>query len=174
VEEGLKSLAAKQGVKVREKNGFYEARGLVLQKIGSNPHDVYYKVDKDGKNESMVYMILAEPGEELTNRKSSHAALAGSAAGGAVILASIAPHLDEHDFNMVKRDQEAEIKKAERKLADLQDEQKKLQKKLSDINADLDRNIQDQKKLAAELDSKKSGLGELLNKRGEGKGVKKD
>ncbi|HLO80890.1 MAG TPA: hypothetical protein VK166_08030 [Chitinophagaceae bacterium] len=174
VEEGLKGLAEKQGVKVREKNGFYEARGLVLQKIGSNKHDVYYKVEKDGKNESKVYMILAEPGEDLTNRTSSHAELAGSAAGGAVILASIAPHLDEHDFNMVKMDQEAEIKKAERKLADLQDEQTKLQKRLADINKELDKNAQDQQKLTADLETKKSGLEELLNKRGNGKTGKKD
>ncbi len=169
VEEGLKDLAAKQGIKVREKNGFFEARGLVLQKIGSNKHDVYYRVDKDGKNESKVYMILAEPGEDLANRTSSHAALAGSAAGGAVILASIGPHLDEQDFNMVKMDQEAEIKKTERKLADLQDEQTKLQKKISDLNKDLDKNVQDQKKLNAELGTKKSALAEFEQKRNEGK-----
>jgi hypothetical protein len=175
VEEGLKDLAAKQGVKVREKNGFFEARDLVLQKIGSNKHDVYYKVDKDGKNESKVYMILAEPGEDLANRTSSHAALAGSATGGAVILASIAPHLDEHDFNMVKLDQEEAIKKSERKLADLQDEQTRLQKKISDLNKELDKNAKDQQKLTADLEAKKSGLAEFLDKRNSGKnGIKKN
>jgi hypothetical protein len=174
VEDGLKELAAKQGVKVKEKNGFFEAKGLSMAKLDNKKHDVYYKVEKEGKNESKVYMILTEPGEDLTNRTSSHAALAGSAAGGAVILASIAPHLDDHDYNLVKLDQEAEIKKAEQKLANLQDEQNKLQKKLADINKDLDRNMEEQKKIAAELEGKKSGLAEFLNKKGNEKGGKKD
>lgn len=172
VEEGLKDLAAKQGIKVREKNGFYEARNLVMKNLDNNKHDVYYKVDKEGKNDSKVYMILAEPGEDLANRTSSHAALAGSAAGGAVILASIAPHLDEHDFNMVKLDQEDAVKKAEKKLANLQDEQAKLQKRLADINKELEKNAKDQNLAATELESKKSVLAEFLGKRGEGK--KKD
>jgi hypothetical protein len=172
VEEGLKGLASKQGVKVREKNGFYEARNLVLKNVDHKKHDVYYKVEKDGKNGSKVYFILAEPGEDLVNRTSSHAALAGSAAGGAVILASIAPHLDEHDFNMVKLQQEEAIKKAEKKLASLQDEQSKLQKRLADINKELEKNGKDQNLAATELETKKSALAEFMGKRGEGK--KKD
>jgi hypothetical protein len=172
VEGGLKDLAAKQGVKVKEKNGFYEARNLVLKNVDHKKHDVYYKVEKNGRNESKVYFILAEPGEDLVNRTSSHAALAASAAGGAVILASIAPHLDEHDFNMVKLQQEDAIKKAEKKLAGLQDEQSKLQKRLADINTELEKNAKDQNLATTELESKKSALAEFLGKRGEGK--KKD
>jgi hypothetical protein len=169
VEEGLKDLAAKQGVKVKEKNGFYEARNLVLKNLDHKKHDVYYRVDKNGKNESKVFIILAEPGEDLANRTSSHAALAGSAAGGAVILATIAPHLDEYDFNMVKLDQEEAIKKAEKKLASLQDEQSKLQKRLADINKEMERNAKDQNLATTELDSRKSALAEFMGKRGEGK-----
>lgn len=172
VEDGLRDLAAKQGVKVKEKNGFYEARNLVLKNLDHKKHDVYYRVDKSGKNECKVYIILAEPGEDLANRTSSHAALAGSAAGGAVILASIAPHLDEHDFNLVKLDQEEAIKKAEKKLASLQDEQSKLQKRLADINKELEKNAKDQNLAASELESRKSELADFLGKRGEGK--KKD
>lgn len=172
VEDGLKSLAAKQGVKVKEKNGFFEGKNLVMQKLDNKIYDVYYKVEKIGKAESKVYLILAEPGEDLVTRTSSHAAIAGSAAGGAVILASIAPYLDEHDFNIIKLSQEGDIKKAEKKLANLQDEQSKLQKRLADINKDLERNAKDQKNAAAELEAKKSSLSEFLGNRGVGK--KKD
>jgi hypothetical protein len=172
VEDGLKELAAKQGVKAKEKNGFFEARNLMLKNLNHKRHDVYFRVEKNGKDESKVYIILAEPGEDLANRTSSHAELAGSAAGGAVILASIAPHLDEHDFNMVKLQQEDAIKKAERKLSGLQDDQGKLQKRLADINKELEKNASDQNNAAADLEAKKSALGEFLQKRGGGK--KKD
>jgi hypothetical protein len=169
VEEGLKELAAQRGVKVKEKNGFYEARNLAMDKLGGKKHDVYYKVDKAGKGNSKVSMIIAEPGEDLANRTSSHAVLAGTAAGGAVILASIVPHLDEQDFNMLKLAQEEDIKKAEKKLAGLQDEQSKLQKKLSDINKEIDKNATDQRNATSELESKKSELAKFLEKREGGK-----
>lgn len=172
VEDGMKELAAKQGVKVREKNGFFEARGVVLEKISSDKQDVYYKVDRDGKNASKIYMIIAKPGEDLVNRTSSHVAIVGTAAGGAVILASIAPHLAEQDFKLVKLEQEEAIKKAEKKLSGLQDEQSKLQKRLADINKELEKNAKEQELAAADLESKKSSLAEFLNKRGSGK--KKD
>ena len=169
VEEGLKDLASKQGVKVREKNGFYEARNLVLKNLDHKKHDVYYRVEKNGKNESKVYFILAEPGEDLANRTSSHAALAGSAAGGAVILASIAPHLDEHDYNMVKLQQQNEIKQAEKKLASLQDEQVSIEKKIASLNKDLEKNRSEQGKAVNELEVKKSALTEFEQKREQGK-----
>jgi vacuolar-type H+-ATPase subunit I/STV1 len=169
VEDGLKELAAQRGVKVKEKNGFYEARNLAMDKLGGKKHDVYYKVDKAGKGSSKVSMIIAEPGEDLANRTSSHAVLAGTAAGGAVILASIVPHLDEHDFNTLKLAQEEEIKKAEKKLASLQDEQSKLQKKLSDINKEIDKNATDQNNATSELEAKKAALAKFLEKREGGK-----
>lgn len=169
VEDGLKDLAAKKGVKVKEKNGFYEARNMSVDKLAGKMHDVYYKVEKDGKNECKVYMIIAEPGEDLTNRTSSHAALAGAAAGGAVILGSIVPHLEDQDFNVVKGKKEDEVKKAEKKLTDLQDDQSKLQKKLADINKDIEKNVTDMNNATAELEAKKSALAGLLEKRGVGK-----
>lgn len=172
VEDGLKNLAASKGVKVKEKNGFFEARNMMMDKLDGKKHDVYYKVEKAGRNESKVYMILADPGEDIVNRTSSHAAIAGAAAGGAVILAAIGPHLDEHDFNLVKAKQEDEVKKAEKKLANLQDEQSKLQKRLADINKELDKNSTDQNNAKAELEAKKSELGKFLDSRSGGK--KKD
>jgi peptidoglycan hydrolase CwlO-like protein len=114
-------------------------------------------------------MILAEPGEDLANRRSSHAVLAGTAAGGAVILAAVVPHLDEIEFNTLKMSQEDEIKKAEKKLASLQDEQSKLQKKLADINKEIDKNAKDQNSANLELEEKKADLAKFLEKREGGK-----
>jgi vacuolar-type H+-ATPase subunit I/STV1 len=172
VEEGLKDFAAQKGVKVKEKNGFYEARDMTMEKLGGKKHDVYYKVEKAGKGSSKVIVIIAEPGEDLANRTSSHAVLASTAAGGAVILANVVPHLDEHDFNMLKLAQEEEIRKAEKKLASLQDEQSKLQKKLADINKEIEKNTSDQNNATSELEAKKAELAKFLEKREGGK--KKD
>jgi hypothetical protein len=167
--DALRDLAGQRGVKIKEINGFYEARNLAMEKLGGKVHDVYCKVEKAGKGNSKVYMILAEPGEDLVNRTSSHAVLAGTAAGGAVILAAIVPHLDETEFNSLKLAQEDEIKKAEKKLASLQDDQSKLQKKLADINKEIDKNAKDQNNATAELEEKKADLAKFLEKREVGK-----
>jgi hypothetical protein len=167
--DALRDLAGQRGVKVKEINGFYEARNLAMEKLGGKKHDVYCKVEKAGKGSSKVYMILAEPGEDLANRTSSHAVLAGTAAGGAVILAAIVPHLDERDFNSLKLAQEDEIKKAEKKLSSLQDEQVSIEKKIASLNKDLEKNRSEQGKAANELEDKKSALTEFEPKREQGK-----
>lgn len=40
---------------------------------------MYYKVERDGKSASKVYMILADPGEDLNNRSTSHTGLLAAA-----------------------------------------------------------------------------------------------
>lgn len=165
VEDGMKDLAEKQGAKVREKNGFYEAKNVKVDKLGGQRYDIYYKVDRAGKGESKLSMIVANPGEDLLTRSSTHAEIVGAAAGGAAIMASVAPHLDDHDFSLLKTRQEDEIKKAERKLAELQDDEVRMQKKITDLQKELEKNKQDQKNANAELQSRKSTMKEVLDKR---------
>jgi hypothetical protein len=164
VEQGMKDLANKQGVKVREKNGFYEVKGYKSEKL-AGVYDVYYQVDKAGKRESKLAVIFTEPGEDLSNRTSSHAALVGAASGASVVLASIAPHLDNHDFELLKQDQEEDIAKAEKKLSELQEEQSRFEKKIADLQKELEKNRTDQNNKAAEIEAKKSGLAKFLESR---------
>jgi hypothetical protein len=117
VEDGLKDMFQKKGVKVKEKNGFYEAPSVKMDQHGVKSGDVYYKVVKDGKNDCKIYIILTEAGEAPESRTSSHADIAaGAGLGTGAVLGGIAPALDEYDFSIVKAKQEEEVKKAEKVL----------------------------------------------------------
>lgn len=157
VEEGMQKLAEKRGVKAREKNGFYEVKNVTILKLNNKVCDMYYKVERDGKNASKVYMILAEPGEQLESRTTSHHGLMATA-GGIGVVAAVGSSLSEHDHDVKVKQQETDIKDAERKYNSLLEEQKRLEKKLSDVQKDLDRNKTDQARLQSELESRKSAL----------------
>jgi hypothetical protein len=157
VMDGLRKLAESRGVKAREHNGFLEAKNVSILKLNGKVSDVYFKVEKDGKAASKVYMILAEPGEDLNNRATSHTALL-MAAGGAGVVAAVGGHLDDHNHEARIRDQENDIKEAEKKYNNLMEDQKRLEKKLADIQKDIEKNKTDQARMQQEIESRKAAL----------------
>lgn len=167
VEDGLRKLAESRGVKAREHNGFLEAKNVSILKLNGKVSDVYFKVEKAGKSASKVYMILAEPGEDLNNRATSHTALL-MAAGGAGVVAAVGGHLDDHNHDARIRDQENDIKDAEKKYNSLMEEQKRLEKKLADIQKDIDKNKTDQARMQQEIESRKAALDVFKNGKGKG------
>jgi hypothetical protein len=170
VEDGMKDMFQKKGVKVKEKSGFFEAQKVKMDQLGNKTGDVYYKVVKDGKNDSKIYVILTEAGEAPENRTSSHSTLAlGAGLGTGAILGGIAPALDEHDFNVVKTRQEEEIKRTEKRMSSLLVDQGKLEKKRADLDKDIEKLKQDQINLSVDLEAKKSALATFLEKAGKGK-----
>jgi len=157
VETGMKKMMDDRGIRVNEKNGFYEAKNVTLVKRGNHVCDAYYKVEKDGKTASKVYLILAEPGEDLNSRNSSHAMLA-AAAGGSAVAVAMNESLGDNNYDVQIRNQEEEIRNSEKKLSKLADEQKSLQKKIADLQNSLDKNAQDQTRMQQEIDAKKASL----------------
>lgn len=157
VEAGMKKMMDDRGIKVNEKNGFYEAKNVTLVKRGSHVCDAYYKVEKDGKTASKVYLILTEPGEDVSNRQSSQAMVA-AAAGGTAVAATMGSSLGDNNQDVQIRNQEEDIRNSEKKLSKLADEQKSLQKKITDLQNSLDKNTQDQTRMQQEIDAKKASL----------------
>lgn len=168
VEKGMQKMADERGVKVKERNGFYEVKNVTILKLNSRVCDMYYKVERDGKSASKVYMILADPGEDLNNRSTSHTGLL-AAAGGAAVVAAVGSSLSDHDHEMKVKEQEADIKDAEKKYKSLVEDQSRLEKKLADIQKELERNKTDQARLQSEIDSRKSALDVFRNGKGKGK-----
>ena len=157
VEAGMKKLLGEKGIKAKERNGFFEAKNVKISKLHNKIYDVYYKVEKDGKTASKVSMILTEPGEDVTARTSSHAVIA-AAAGGTALAASVGSSLNDNNFDLRVKDQEADIKSAERKYQNLLEDQKRLQKKMSDLQTEIDKNTTDQTRLQQEIEAKKKIL----------------
>jgi hypothetical protein len=167
VEDGMRKLAESRGVKAKERNGFYEVKNVSILKLNGKVCDMYYKVERDGKAASKVYMILTDPGEDITGRVSSHNALL-LAAGGVGVAAAVGSHLDDHNDEARIKDQENDIKESEKKYNNLIEEQKRLEKKLSDIQKDIEKNKTDQSRMQQEIESRKAALD--LFKQGKGKG----
>jgi septation ring formation regulator EzrA len=157
VEEGMKKLAVSRGVKAKERNGFYEVKSVSILKLDGKVFDMYYKVEREGKTSSKVYMILAEPGEDLNNRTTTHNGLL-VAAGGIGLVSAVGGHLDDHDYEVQIGNQEKEIKDAEKKYNNLLEDQKRMEKRISDLQKDLEKNKTDQSRIQSEIDSRKSAL----------------
>ena len=165
VEEGLKKMVEARGVKQKEKNGFYEAKNISIEKLNGRVCDMYYKVEKDSKTASKVYMILTNPGEDLASRTSSHNALLADA-GGVAVVATVGTALHDNNNDMRIKDQERDIKNAEKKYQKLLEDQKYLEKKKLELDKDIEKNKQDQAAMLKEIEARKSALDSF-------KGVKK-
>jgi len=163
VQDGLEKFFKEQGAKPRESHGFYYAPSVRISKQDEKFFDVYYKVEKDGKDASKVYAILTNLGEDPLNRTSEHRELVATAAG-AGIAAAIVPALDDHNLSVELNRQEGEIKKSENKLSDLMDESKQLEKKRTNLEKDIEDNKQSQLKLQKDLDARKQRYQDLLER----------
>lgn len=162
VEAGMKKMLAERGITPRERKGFFEAKNVKIVKLNNMVYDAYYKIEKDGKTASKIYLILTEPGEDVVTRNSSHAVIA-AAAGGTALAVSVGSSLNGNNFDMRLKDQEVDIRNAEKKYQNLQEDQKRLQKKITDLQADMDRNLQDQTKLQQEIEAKRKTLEDFKN-----------
>lgn len=173
VEEGLIEFFKDQGSKPKESKGFYYVSSVKVGKVDSvgkedsKYHDVYYKVEKDGKEACKVYAIVTEIGEDPVTRKSSHDALivGGTAAG---FVAAVGPAMDDHDYKIQLQKQEEDIRKSEKKMNDLLEDGKQLEKKRTNIEKEIELNKLEQEKLQALLDSKKQSYQQLVDKKKKG------
>jgi len=163
VEDGLMAFFREQGSKPKESKGFYYVSNVRMPKE-DKLQDIYYKVEKDGKEASKLYAIVTEVGENPVTRTSSHNELVAAGAGAGVV-AAVGPAMEEHDYKVQLEKQEEEIRKSEKKMNDLLDESKKLEKKRSDIDIEIETNKQDQEKLQAELDNKKQLYQQFVEKK---------
>jgi len=163
VEDGLMAFFREQGSKPKESKGFYYVSNVRMPKE-DKLQDIYYKVEKDGKEASKLYAIVTEVGENPVTRTSSHNELVAAGAGAGVV-AAVGPAMEEHDYKVQLEKQEEEIRKSEKKMNDLLEESKQLEKKRADIDKNIELNKQNQEKLQAELDNKKQLYQQFVEKK---------
>ncbi len=164
VEEGLMDFFMNQGSKPKESKGFFYVSGVKVTKEDNQFHDVYYKVERDGKEACKVYAIITAIGESPLNRTSSHNALAAVGAG-AGIVAAVGPAMEDHDYKVQLAKQEEDIRKGEKKMNDLLEDSKQLEKKKANIEKDIEANKLEQEKLQAQLDNKKLQYQQFVEKK---------
>ena len=144
VENALEDYVQKQGGKVKSSKGFNYAKSVRLHNRENRYFDVYYKITGSGKGDnarSTVYLILAEPGEDILLRAGSssngHAAAAASV-GAVSFFDGIGSELGEYELNKKIIEQEEAVQKADRNLTSLDKKRQSLEKELDGLRKEIE------------------------------------
>jgi hypothetical protein len=159
LERALEAYLEKKGEKVKTQKGFNTVKSVKLHESENRYYDLYYKIDGTGKGDnarSTLYVIVAEPGENILARdgKSNSAAKAAASVGAIGFLGAMGSTVGAYDLDKRIRDQQEEMEIADRKLTELKKRKEKLEK-------DLELNAQDINRQINELDKQKTILEQL-------------
>ena len=158
IEDAINKQLSQKGVKKDKSRGFNVFRWAKLYEADNEMNDLYFKVERKSRNEkdaSVVYLIVAKPGESIAERSTSERYKVDA---GINFLNSIVPSVEVHSQNVQIEEQEEVVKKAEKKLKNLEEEEKDLEKRIKNMQDKLEQNKVDQKKQVEEVTRQKSEL----------------
>lgn len=172
VEDAIKQQFKLQGVKPKETKGFMVYRNVVMPRIEpQKPLDAFIKVERKSrkeKDQTVVYFIAALPGEIPEEKiKSDAAAKSGGITAiekGDAFLTGLVPDIKQGVYDRDLAGQQSLLKKEEKKLANLMDDQSDMEKKLKKLQNDIEFNKKAQERQAAEIEKAKNTLDQLILK----------
>jgi hypothetical protein len=175
VEDAIKERFKLQGIKPKETKDFLVYRNVIIPRIDPvKPVDAFIKVERKSRKEkeqTTVYFIAAVPGEIPEDKVKSDAAarsIGVTAVEGAGFLTGMIPDIKQGVFNKDVASKQSLVKKEEKKLADLLDDQSDMEKKLKKLQSDLEYNKKAQERQTAEVEKAKNLLNELVSKNPKG------
>ncbi|MEP7109319.1 MAG: hypothetical protein ABI760_15100 [Ferruginibacter sp.] len=176
VEDAVKERFKLQGVKPKETKGFMVYRNVVMPLIDPvKPMDAFVKVERKSRKEkeqTIVYFIAALPGQIPEDKlKSDAAEISGAVAvieKGNAFLTGIIPDVRQGVYDKDIANQQSLLKKEEKKLANLVDDQTDMEKKLKKLQSDIEYNKKAQERQTAEIEKAKNALNELISKNPKG------
>jgi hypothetical protein len=159
LEKALEDFLEKKGEKVKVHKGFNMVKNVKLHDSENRYYDLYYKIEGTGKGDnarSTMYVIVAEPGENILARdgKSHSAAKAAASVGAIGFFGAMGSTVGAYDLEKRIKDQEEEMQIADRKLTELKKRKERLEK-------DLELNTQDINRQINEVDKQKTILEQL-------------
>jgi hypothetical protein len=166
-ETAIKDFFAAKGVRPKSNKGFLVYKNVVLPGSDDyNMRDLYVKIDQEGKkadNRSKVYMIITKPDaisdEKLS--KTEKTAASGNVvllAGGNRLFEEVTPAIDTQAYLKSVLDQEGMVKKAEKKLRELEDNKARMEKQLTQLQEDMEKNRELLEKQVEEVEMAKAEL----------------
>lgn len=162
LEKAMEAYMEKQGGKVKSQKGFNYVKSVRIHERENRYFDLYYKIEGSGKGDnatSTMYIILAEPGENILLRDGQQEGTGKAAAsvGAAAFMGGLGSEVGKHDYERKIKDQQAEVDKAEKRRVDLEKKRDKLAKELDQTTQDLQRQANEVEKARAILEQLKSG-----------------
>lgn len=170
-EEAIKNRFKNSGVKGKERKGFWEFRNVKIPELRNAPVDAYIKIDKKShKDNSIVSMIVTEPGVEPGASDSSVNAARGdvpaiAAVGAFGLLSSLQTNTEDHGLDLELKKQDDQVKKAQKEYNNLVKDGEDLQNKAKKIQNDLETNRNNVTKQAEELKKQKETLLQIQARR---------
>jgi hypothetical protein len=137
VQASIKENMLKKGIREEKSKGFQVFKGTRLTPTDGEVVDLYFKVDRKSRRDngvSVVYLIIGRPNENVALRTGDDSFKVEEAK---TYLNSITPNVEAYNLEVTILQQEAIIKKAEKHLNSLQDDQRDYEKKISSLNEKL-------------------------------------
>ena len=172
VEAAIKEELKAQNAKPKSSKGFLVYRNVILSQIDrSKMVDAFISIERKSRkedNQSVVSMILTNPGEISDEKKKNSDASAAATfiPNGNLFLNGLQGGVNLKQYEQKLSAQEESVKKSEKKLADLKDDQSSLEKKIAKMQKELEDNKKEQEAKAAALDAEKKALDALRAKKG--------
>ncbi len=166
VAAAIKDDMLKKGIKEEKSKGFQVFKGARLNPSDGEVVDMYFKVDRKSRKEnniSLIYLILGRPNENVALRAGDDSFKTEEAK---TYLNGIAPFVSAYDLEVNIAQQEDVIKKAEKKLSNLQGDQRDYEKKISNYNDKLTQTKRDIEAQTAELSKQRAARDAMISRRG--------
>lgn len=165
VEGAIKNRLESATVKEERLRGMQVFKGGRLTPTDGEVVDFYFKVDRKGRRDdstSVVYLILGRPGENVALRTLNDDFRVQDAKK---FLNSFVPVAAAYKLETDITRQDDLVKKSERSLNNLLEEQKDLEEKISDLQERLALNKRNQEAQSAQLQQQRSQRDLLVSKR---------
>jgi hypothetical protein len=172
VEDAIKIYMEKRGGKSDHIKSFDVYRNTRLDENDAELVDVHYKVDRKifkERESTVVYLLLGRPGENIGARTIEDRF---KVSDSKELLNRMAPYIDAYNLDVQIKKQEEVVKKSEKRLLNLKDDQYDLEKKLRSLQDKITQNKNDQQVQTEDLNRQKDALNVILNKKEVSQGSK--
>jgi hypothetical protein len=159
-EDAIKNKFKSMGVKANNRKGFTEYNAIVVPEFGSSPIDAKFKIEKQSGNKdgSTVYMIANPTGTGVGT-------IPDFGPGSVNFLNSLTTTTSDYDLEQQIKNQEDEVKKAEKRSNNLIDDAKDMQRRLQKLQEDIADNQRKQAEQVTEVQKQRDLLTQLVNRR---------
>ncbi|HEY8893689.1 MAG TPA: hypothetical protein VIM79_02705 [Niastella sp.] len=165
VEDAIKEYMEKKGGKSDHVKSFDVYRNTKLEESEPEIVDVHFKVDRKivkDRESCIVYLLIGRPGENIGARTSDDRFKISDAKE---LLNRMAPFIDAYNLDVQAKRQEEVVKKSEKRLLNLKDDQYDLEKRLKALQDKIAQNKSDQQLQSDDLNRQKDALNAILNKK---------
>jgi hypothetical protein len=164
----VREIFSSRGIQPKTIKGFLVYRNVLLPSSGNNDrHDLFVKAEREGKkseNQSTLYAIITRPGVISDDKpmKSEKGAASGVAlaAVGPQFFETVTPAIENQAYLKALLDQEEAVRKAEKKLRNLQDDSLKMSNQLIKLQQDILNNSDEIARQTEDLEKEKKELEE--------------